>query len=296
MGRAFICGRCGTRGYLPRAIRRAEIQCASCNAILELDHSGEKPRSLLGTIVRVVVAVALVGGLGAAVIFGREQIAGAVQQAGKTAGVVIVTGHEAMPTSPEEIAIRGSGTRDRIVAAIDPSSPTTRNLAARVASADSGPFHVGQVASIWAHVRGEWQYVNDPRGNEYFATASESIENEFAGDCDDYSIVLVSMIQAIGGDARVVMSDGEAGGHAYAEVCVPGEPEEVIAALRTHYRRARPRRTIRSVHFRRDPTCGLWLNLDWSAQQPGGPYSREAWAVAIYPEGKTETLAPGAPP
>ena len=36
----------------------------------------------------------------------------------------------------------------------------------------------------------------------------------------------------------------------------------------------------------------MWLNLDWNARVPGGPYGHEYWAVAIYPDGRTETLAP----
>jgi hypothetical protein len=88
------------------------------------------------------------------------------------------------------------------------------------------------------------------------------------------------------------MSDGERGGHAYAEVCIQGEPERVVTDLRAHYRRERQRTRIPEVHFRSDPTCPVWLNLDWNAQTPGGPYGAERWAVAIHPDGKTETLAP----
>ncbi|MDQ3034260.1 MAG: FHA domain-containing protein [Myxococcota bacterium] len=298
MGRLYVCGRCGKRGFLPRSIKRAEIQCGSCGAVLELGGAAapkKKKKSVVARIANAIVFVSIIALLGA-IVLGRERIASALRGAGKEAGLVsIPQGLWEPPVgSLQEAAIRAS-VRDRIVEAIDPSSPTTRNLSARVASREQGTFHVGQVAAIWAHVRGEWSYVNDPRGNEYFAVASETIDNEMVGDCDDFAILLVSMTEAIGGDARVVMSDGERGGHAYAEVCIPGDPERVVADLRAHYRRQRPRRTIRQVQYRTDATCGVWLNLDWNADVPGGPYGGEDWAVAIYPDGKTETLAPAAP-
>jgi hypothetical protein len=227
----------------------------------------------------------------------RDRVAGAVAALAKPEDFVPLLPLEPATGSDQERVIRASGTRDRVVASIDASSPITRNLAARVAAGDQGPFHVGQVASVFSHARNEWSYVNDPRGNEYFARASESIENDFVGDCDDFAILLVSMIEAIGGTARVVVSDGERGGHAYAEACIAGDAQRVLTDLRAHYRRVRSRaRIIRRVHYRSDARCPVWLNLDWSAEIPGGPYAREDWAVAIHPDGTTETLAPYAPP
>lgn len=295
MGRVYVCGRCGKRGFLPRSITRAEIQCASCGAMLELG-AAKATSGRARRIANAIAAIAVTALVVSAVVFGREQIANAVRGVGKQTGLVSIPAGEWEPPvgSTQEAAIRAS-VRDRIVDAIDPSSATTRNFAARTAARDQGVFHVGQVAAIWTEVRGDWSYVNDPRGNEYFATASETIDNEMVGDCDDFAILLVSMVEAIGGDARVVMSDGERGGHAYAEVCVPGEPERVVADLQAHYRRVRSRTRVRQAHFRSDGTCAVWLNLDWNAEVPGGPYAREDWAVAIYPDGKTETLAPAAP-
>lgn len=296
MGRAYLCGRCGARGFLPRFVKRAEIQCGSCGAILELGATQTRGRAARIASAVLITSVALAVAL--FVSLGREHIASAVRAAGKDTGVIeipVLGPYEPPSGSEQETAIRDSGVRDRIVAAIDPSDPTTRNLAAQVASRDEGPFHVGQVAAIWSHAREHWSYVNDPRGNEYFARASESIDNQFVGDCDDFAVLLVSMVEAVGGDARVVMSDGERGGHAYAEACVPGEPQAVVNDLRAHYRRERSRLRVREVHYRSDATCAVWLNLDWSAQVPGGPYGREDWAVAIHPDGKTETLAASAP-
>jgi hypothetical protein len=185
-------------------------------------------------------------------------------------------------------------TAPRVVAAIDYENPLTRNTAVRIAAEDDGPFRIEQVARIWMQVRSEWRYVNDPLGREYFATASETIENGYAGDCDDFAIVLASMVTAVGGDARVVMMDGPAGGHAYAEVCVRSDARDVAQRLSKHYRNERHvgGQRIEQIHFRSSDACGVWLNLDWNAGVPGGGYGAELWAVAIYPDGRTETLTP----
>ena len=44
-----------------------------------------------------------------------------------------------------------------------------------------------------------WVYVNDPAGTDYYAKASESLRL-LRGDCDDYAILMASLIESIGGD------------------------------------------------------------------------------------------------
>jgi hypothetical protein len=263
------------------------MQCTACGALLQLGRSrGERWRS------RTALLLASLGLFAGGLFVYSGSIARAMQQLGRDAGIVEAPRAERRPGSVQELRLRRSGMRDRVVAAIDPRSAITRNLAARVAAEDQGPFHVGQVASVWSHVRQRWSYVNDPRGAEYVVRASDSIENGFVGDCDDFAIVLVAMIESVGGDARVVISDGERGSHAYAEACIESPPEQVANDLDAHYRRERGSTEVREVHYRSDASCPVWLNLDWSAAVPGGSYGREHWAVAIHADGKTETLAP----
>ena len=185
--------------------------------------------------------------------------------------------------------------------AMDAGDAATRNFAVQVASRHEGPFHVERVAALWMRIRAEFDYVNDPRGGEYFARASETISNGFAGDCDDFATTLAGSVGAIGGRARVVMMDGPAGGHAYAEACVDAPPEEVARRLRLHVRRHWDRRlgrlpNLARIHHRTDASCSVWLNLDWNANYPAGPYGQERWAVAIEADGGTETLAPSSGP
>lgn len=184
--------------------------------------------------------------------------------------------------------------------ALDPTEPLVRNTAVQLASRSGGPYNVGQIAAIWSSVRQRWRYVNDPRGREYVAMPRESIENSYAGDCDDFAVTLAAMLGAIGGEARVVFMEGPQGGHAYAEACVREPAADVATKLVSFYGRdwARYAGTRRVVAYRSSAECPVWLNLDWNANVPGGDYSPERWAVAAYADGRTEILsvAPGAQP
>jgi hypothetical protein len=194
-------------------------------------------------------------------------------------------------TSDDEAFVRAR-IAPGLVAAWDPQDPTTRNLAVRLAAQHQGTFRVEQVAAIWDHVHGRWRYVNDPRGNEYFARASESIANNFSGDCDDYAVTLASMVGAIGGRTRVVVMESPRGGHAYTEVCLEDPPVTVGQKLARYYHRS----AAGTIHYRTSQDCPVWMTLDWNASVPGGAYETESWAVAVYADGHTETLAPAGAP
>lgn len=285
-GSRFICGACGTRGLMPNGFKGGVLRCGACGQRLIVSQPGRRwPSVLLSAAVVALVA----GGVTWAVRGGSES------PLSRAASLVSDQRDSVQAASPQEASIRVH-TLANAVAAIDSTHPVTRNEAVRLAAMDQGAFRIEQVARIWSHVRSNWRYVNDPRGSEYFATASETIGNGFIGDCDDFAILLVAMIQAIGGDARIVMMDGPQGGHAYAEVCLPDSSDEVRDRLVTHYRRNPDRslgnQRIRTIHFRPGHDCMMWLNLDWNAGVPGGPYEPERWAVAIYSDGRTETLAP----
>lgn len=294
-GRAFTCGACGAGGLLPDGASGARIRCGACGEQLTLERPGRQ--GVLGWVTVGVLLVAALG-VGGAGWWAWTQ-PGATRRTLVAAASAVLPGTpdagdgRPPPASAEEAAIRTRTARS-IAQAIDSSSPVTRNLAVRVAAASQGTFNVDQVAQLWTYVRGRWKYVNDPRGGEYFALASETISNDFAGDCDDFAIVLVALVTSIGGEARLVMMDGPEGGHAYAEVCIQQTPIEVAAKMKRHYERTWDRylgrQRVRNISFRTSAACPVWLNLDWSAGVPGGPYVRERWAVSVHPDGATETL------
>ena len=314
----YTCPTCKSTQILPQGFVRGELTCPRCKETLAFGEGtsvlGKVFRAVFGLVLGVTVSGALALTMG--LIFAPSEFAEAPDPIGGWArarlGVRIVQdgitlspveailGPQGPPVgSPEEAAVRAQSAQE-IRAAIDASSPITRSLAVQVAAEDDGPFHVEQVARIWKHVRLAWHYVNDPRGTDYYARASETITNDFAGDCDDFAITIAALIEAIGGRTRIVIMDSAEGGHAYPEVCIEGPPTEVSQKVARFYRRSwdrrlgvRPAQTL--LHFRTDATCTMWLNLDWSTTVIGGPYVEERYAIAVYADGTTETLAPARP-
>gem|GEM_PF-1666003 len=314
----YTCPTCKSVQILPHGFVRGDLTCPKCKETLSFGQTG----SVIGKIVRAVSGLALGVTLSAGLavtmglVFAPDRFAevpdpvGAwararlgpriVREGSAMSPVDQILGPQGPPVgSPEEAAVRAQSATE-IRDAIDASSPITRSLAVRVAAEDDGPFRVEQVARIWKHVRLAWHYVNDPRGTDYYARASETITNDFAGDCDDFAITIAAMIEAIGGRTRIVIMDSAEGGHAYTEVCIEGPPTEISQKVARFYRRswdrrlgARPTQTL--LHYRTDASCTMWLNLDWSTNVIGGPYVEERYAVAVYADGTTETLAPARP-
>ncbi|MFT3923309.1 MAG: FHA domain-containing protein [Myxococcales bacterium] len=289
---SFVCGNCGHVGQLAAGPVPKELHCPACKATLRTD---TKPRGNSVSPLLLTLGLVVIGGLcGAAYQLASSGALGARPES------TLATASEAKPPVEPGAQPSTDPTVLKLTAAIDPMDPVTRNTAVKIAARNQGPFHVEQVAEIWAAVRQRWRYVNDPEGREYFATAKETIENGYVGDCDDFAITLVSMITAIGGKARVIMMDGPKGGHAYAEACVQGEAPKVAKALITHYK-TRFKQYISgkvpsTIAYRSSEECPIWLNLDWNSSVPGGAYEPELWAIAVYEGGRSEQLTPANPP
>ena len=152
---------------------------------------------------------------------------------------------------------------------VDFSNPTTRNFAVNLANESPGPYNLGQVCSIFNYLYNKWRYVNDPRGSEYVAKASESIGSaNLSGDCDDFAVTMCACIIAIGGEARINTAYGPQGGHAFAEVNVAGVEDaklkRIIQGIFTHY-------NVGQLYYRQEYDK-KWLNLDWQSSYPGGKY------------------------
>lgn len=119
--------------------------------------------------------------------------------------------------------------------------------------------------SVYKYIRLNFKYVNDVLRDEYFATPQETIQNGLGGDCDDHSILMASCLEAIGARCRVVLIRG----HAYPELyCGNKENFELIKQAIVHLFNNPPVKEI----FYHEMKGEYWINLDYSAMNPGGPY------------------------
>lgn len=128
--------------------------------------------------------------------------------------------------------------------------------------------------SLFKYINSHFKYVPDPKGNEYYATPKETIENGLGGDCDDHAILMGACMESIGAQTRLVVIKG----HMYPELYVGDK-----AAFQTFQEAVRSLfadQHVNRIYFHTH-NGQYWVNLDYSAPYPGGPYlNNEVYLVA----------------
>ncbi len=127
-----------------------------------------------------------------------------------------------------------------------------------------------QYFAVFKEINARWNYVNDPKGQEYFATGSESLLY-FSGDCDDHAILMCSAIKSIGGSMRLIHT----GKHMYPELLIGTEKDLEIATYLISSELFTKQSKNKTLYFHRDEKGKIWLNLDYTARYPGGPFLGE---------------------
>ena len=127
-----------------------------------------------------------------------------------------------------------------------------------------------QCFAVFKEINERWNYVSDPKGHEYIAKATESLRY-FSGDCDDHSILMASSIKSIGGTPRLIHT----GGHIYPEILVGTKANlETINYLIKKVLFTQESKG-KKIHYHIDERGQIWLNLDYTATYPGGPFMSE---------------------
>jgi hypothetical protein len=127
-----------------------------------------------------------------------------------------------------------------------------------------------QYFAVFKEINARWNYVNDPKGQEYFASGSESLLY-FSGDCDDHAILMCSAIKSIGGSMRLIHT----GKHMYPELLIGTEKDLEIATYLISSELFTKQSKGKTMYFHRDERGKIWLNLDYTARYPGGPFLGE---------------------
>ncbi|QYJ67713.1 transglutaminase domain-containing protein [Flavobacterium litorale] len=167
--------------------------------------------------------------------------------------------------------------KSEIIDAVEYNNPRVRNFAL---SATTKYFKdvkgyreqrkMIQCFAVFKEIRDRWNYVNDPKGREYIAYASESLQH-FSGDCDDHAILMSACIRAIGGTPRIIHT----GGHLYPEMLVGNKADLEIAIYLIKEVLFVNESRGKEIHYHIDERGQIWLNLDYTATYPGGPFMSE---------------------
>ena len=127
-----------------------------------------------------------------------------------------------------------------------------------------------QCFAVFKEINSRWNYVNDPKGKDYIAKATESLRY-LSGDCDDHSILMAACIKSIGGTPRLIHT----GGHIYPEILIGKKADlEIINFLIKKVLFIEESKG-KTIHYHIDERNQIWLNLDYTATYPGGPFMSE---------------------
>lgn len=167
--------------------------------------------------------------------------------------------------------------KTKILNAIDYQNPKVRNFALMATTQNFRDVKgykeyrmIIQCFAVFKEIKEKWNYVNDPKGQEYIATASETVMH-FSGDCDDHAILMAASIRAVGGTPRLIHT----GGHIYPEMLIGNKKDlEAVNYLIKEVLFVRESKG-KEIHYHIDERGQIWLNLDYTALYPGGPFMSE---------------------
>ena len=167
--------------------------------------------------------------------------------------------------------------KSKIIAAVEYQNPKIRNFAIMAINKNFKNvkgyydyFTIIQSFAIFKEINSRWNYVSDPKGYDYIAKATESLQY-FSGDCDDHSVFMTACIKSVGGTTRLIHTKG----HIYPELLIgnKNDLEHINYAIKkvlfTIESKNKP------INYHIDERGNIWLNLDYTAKYPGGPFMNE---------------------
>lgn len=173
----------------------------------------------------------------------------------------------------EHMRIRNS---IEIEEAINYNNPELRNFAVKASTTHFSTKRqyakYGNVVRYFSvfKVINNWDYVPDPQGEEFYSFADKSCDL-MAGDCDDHAILMAAAIKSIGGEVRLIQTKG----HLYPEVKVGNikdMPDLIMLIKKDFFYKES---LGKSVYYHLDSKDDVWMNFDYTAKYPGGPFMDE---------------------
>ena len=167
--------------------------------------------------------------------------------------------------------------KNEIIRAIEFENPKVRNFAIMATTKHFKEVkgypeyrNLIQCFAVFKEINSRWHYVNDPKNGDYIATAHESLMY-FSGDCDDHSILMAAAIKSIGGTPRLIHTKG----HIYPEILIGNKSDlekvnyliKDLLFTKESYNK--------QLNYHIDEHGQVWLNLDYTAKYPGGPFMSE---------------------
>ncbi len=167
--------------------------------------------------------------------------------------------------------------KSKILDAIEYQNPRIRNFAIMATSKHfrdvKGYYDIHTIIqsfAVFKEINSRWNYVSDPKGRDYIAKATESLQY-LSGDCDDHSVLMAACIKSIGGTTRLIHTKG----HIYPELYIGTQKdlEQINYVIKKVLFPTESKNQTLNYHI--DERGDVWLNLDYTAKYPGGPFMNE---------------------
>ncbi len=167
--------------------------------------------------------------------------------------------------------------KSKILSAVEYQNPKIRNFAIMAVNKHFKNvkgyydyFTIIQSFAVFKEINSRWNYVSDPKGRDYIAKATESLQY-LSGDCDDHSVFMAACIKSIGGTTRLIHTKG----HIYPELLIGNKKdlEHINYAIKKVLFPLESK--DKSINYHIDERGNVWLNLDYTARYPGGPFMNE---------------------
>jgi len=167
--------------------------------------------------------------------------------------------------------------KSKILDAIEYQNPRIRNFAIMATSKHfrevKGYYDIHTIIqsfAVFKEINSRWNYVSDPKGRDYIAKATESLQY-LSGDCDDHSVFMAACIKSIGGTTRLIHTKG----HIYPELYIGTQKdlEQINYVIKKVLFPTESKNQTLNYHI--DERGDVWLNLDYTAKYPGGPFMNE---------------------
>ena len=131
-------------------------------------------------------------------------------------------------------------------------------------------YTIIQSFAVFKEINSRWNYVSDPKGRDYIAKATESVQY-LSGDCDDHSVFMAACIKSVGGTMRLIHTKG----HIYPELLIGNKKdlEHINYAIKKVLFPMESKN--KPINYHIDERGNIWLNLDYTAKYPGGPFMNE---------------------
>ncbi len=167
--------------------------------------------------------------------------------------------------------------KSKILSAVEYQNPKVRDFAIMAINKHfkhikgyNDDWTLIQSFAIFKEINSRWNYVSDPKGHDYIAKATESLKY-LSGDCDDHSVLMAACIKSIGGTTRLIHTKG----HIYPELYIGSKKdlERINYAIKKVLFPSESKG--QKIHYHIDERGKIWLNLDYTAKYPGGPFMHE---------------------